>query len=58
MGARPWVAHAQHDLAAMLLARGGTGDRNRASAVLGEAVTTYRELSMETWASRAAALLI
>ena len=28
MGARPWLAHAQHDLAAMLLARGAPATRS------------------------------
>jgi uncharacterized protein HemY len=56
MGARPWLAHAQHDLAAMHLARGAAGDPQRAYALLDEAVATYRELGMETWASRARAL--
>ncbi len=56
MGARPWLAHTQHDLAAMLLARGAADDRERAHALLEEAVATYRELGMPTWASRATAL--
>ena len=56
MGARPWLAHAQHDLAGMLLARGEPGDRERASGLLAEALATYRELGMEVWAGRAAAL--
>ena len=56
MRARPWLAHAQHDLAAMLLARGAAGDRERAHALLEEAAATYRELGMATWASRATAL--
>jgi DNA-binding SARP family transcriptional activator len=56
MGARPWLAHAQHDLAAMHLARGAAGDPEQAHALLDEAVATYRELGMGTWASRATAL--
>ena len=56
MRARPWMAHAQHDLAAMLLARGAADDRKRAHALLEEAAATYRELGMSTWASRATAL--
>ncbi len=56
MRARPWYAHVQHDLAAMLLARGGAGDADRASGLIAEAVTTYRELGMERWAARAEAL--
>jgi DNA-binding SARP family transcriptional activator len=56
MRARPWYAHVQHDLAAMLLARGGTGDAGRARTLLAEAASEYRDLGMETWAARAAAL--
>lgn len=56
MCARPWLAHAQHDLAAMLLGRGAADDRERAHALLKEAAATYRELGMQTWASRATAL--
>ena len=56
MRARPWLAHAQHDLAATLLARGAADDRERAHALLEEAAVTYRELGMSTWASRATAL--
>jgi tetratricopeptide (TPR) repeat protein len=53
MRARPWIAHAQHGLGETLLAR---GDDTRARAVLGEAVAGYRELGMESWASRAESL--
>jgi hypothetical protein len=40
-------------MAKMLLAR---GERGRANDLLGEAIATYRELGMETWAERATAL--
>jgi DNA-binding SARP family transcriptional activator len=53
MGARPWLAHAQHDLAAIIVAR---GDPDRARPYLDEALKTYRELGMETWAARASTL--
>jgi DNA-binding SARP family transcriptional activator len=56
MRARPWLAHAQHDLAAMLLPRGAANDSKRAHALLEEAAAAYRELGMPTWASRATAL--
>jgi eukaryotic-like serine/threonine-protein kinase len=56
MKARPWLAHAQHDYAAMLVARGGAGDVARAQTLLGQALRSYRELGMNTWADRAAAL--
>ena len=56
MRARPWLAHAQHDLAAMLLERGGADDADRARGLLEDARTTYRELGMDVWARRAEAL--
>jgi len=56
MGARPWLAHAQHDLGAMLLARGAAGDSERALALLEDALATYRELGMDAWAARVEAL--
>jgi tetratricopeptide (TPR) repeat protein len=52
MRARPWLAHAQHELAAMLLARGASGDSERALALLEDALATYRELGMDAWAAR------
>ncbi|MDP9189257.1 MAG: AAA family ATPase, partial [Actinomycetota bacterium] len=56
MSARPWLAHTQHDLATLLLARAETGDRFRARELLAEATRTYRVLGMEAWAVRATAL--
>jgi tetratricopeptide (TPR) repeat protein len=56
MKATPWLAHAQHDYAAMLLARGDAEDSRRAQAQLGDALKSYRELGMDTWAERAEAL--
>jgi DNA-binding SARP family transcriptional activator len=56
MGARPWLAHTQHDYARMLLARDGPGDREGAQELLGTAVATYRELGMESYAAAASAL--
>jgi DNA-binding SARP family transcriptional activator len=56
MGARPWLAHTQHDYARMLAARHGPGDRERAQEFLDAALTTYRELCMERYAARASAL--
>jgi tetratricopeptide (TPR) repeat protein len=55
MGARPWVAHAQHDYARVLLARDASGDRARAGELLGTALDAYRQLGMELWAQRAEA---
>ena len=45
MGARPWVAHTQHDYARMLLRRSDAGDR-RAERLLADALETARELGM------------
>ncbi|UGS34019.1 AfsR/SARP family transcriptional regulator [Capillimicrobium parvum] len=53
MRARPWLAHAQHDYAAMLLAGGGEAGGKRAAGLLDEAISTYRELGMDRWARRA-----
>jgi tetratricopeptide (TPR) repeat protein len=55
MRAPPWRAHAQHDLATMLLARGDSGDTTRARRLLDEARTTYSELGMDAWAATARA---
>ena len=53
MKACPWLAHAQHNLATMLLRRGSVGDEERASALLVEAHDIYRDLGMKSWAARA-----
>ena len=45
--ARPWTAHARHDYARMLIAR---GDRQKAHQQLAQALATYRELGMHSWA--------
>ncbi len=47
MGARPFVAHTQHDYAAMLLERDNAGDRERALALLDEALDTAQEMGMK-----------
>lgn len=46
IAARPWLARTQFDFASMLLARGGTGDRERAVELLGQALGAARELEM------------
>jgi DNA-binding SARP family transcriptional activator/tetratricopeptide (TPR) repeat protein len=56
MGARPWLAHAQHDYARMLLARDGSGDRNQALELLAGCAETCRELGMRALEERASAL--
>ena len=55
-GGRPWLAHTQHQYAAMLLARNANGDRERAMALLDEALAAAREIGMAALAERAAAL--
>jgi tetratricopeptide (TPR) repeat protein len=56
MGARPWVAHTQHDYARMLLDRDEAGDSARGTELIGEALATYRELGMQSWADMASEL--
>jgi tetratricopeptide (TPR) repeat protein len=53
MGARPWVAHSQHDYGRMLLARGDADEAKRARELLATALETYRELGMKPWTERA-----
>jgi DNA-binding SARP family transcriptional activator len=53
MGARPWIAHTRHDYAAMLAA---CGRRPEGQQQLEQALATYRELRMGTWAERASQL--
>jgi hypothetical protein len=46
IGARPWLAHTQHDYAEMLVARGQAADRDRAEQLHVTAAATYDELGM------------
>jgi tetratricopeptide (TPR) repeat protein len=55
MGARPWLAHTEHDYARMLRARNGRGDRERAERLLDAARKTYRELGMNSYGASAVA---
>jgi DNA-binding SARP family transcriptional activator/tetratricopeptide (TPR) repeat protein len=55
MGARPWVAHTQHDYGSMLIRRGDSGDEARAGELLQAAASGYEELGMTTWHERAMA---
>ncbi len=57
MGARPWVAHAQHAYAQMLVDRDVPGDRERTIALLEDASRTCKELGMTTLGRRVAELL-
>ena len=53
MQARPGVAHAEHDYAAILVARGEAADGSRlASWAHRSALQTYRSLGMTDWAAR------
>ena len=56
MGAHPWVAHTKDDYARLLLSRDEPGDRERALKLIGDALTTYRELGMTSWARSATEL--
>jgi predicted ATPase len=46
IGLRPWLARAQYEYAAMLLARQSADDRTTATALLRQALATAREISM------------
>jgi len=53
IGARPWAARTQADLAALLLARDQPGDRERAAGLLAAALGAARRLGMTAFAERA-----
>jgi tetratricopeptide (TPR) repeat protein len=57
LGARPLLAHTQHDYGVMLLRPDGKGDRDKARQLLLAAHHTYEELGMHTFAQRAGRLL-
>ncbi|MBI4514808.1 MAG: AAA family ATPase [Deltaproteobacteria bacterium] len=57
MGARPLLAHTQHDYAAMLLTTGAASDRDRARQLLAAAVESYEQMGMHSFAQRAAQLV-
>lgn len=52
MGARPWLAYTQHAYATMLLTRNQPGDRERATALLDEALTAAGALGMRVLEAR------
>jgi DNA-binding SARP family transcriptional activator/tetratricopeptide (TPR) repeat protein len=56
MGAKPWVAHTEHDYAHMLAARDQPGDRRRALELTARALEGYRSLSMDTFSAEVAQL--
>ncbi|MCH8921233.1 MAG: tetratricopeptide repeat protein, partial [Chloroflexi bacterium] len=47
-GARPWLAWTQHQYADMLLRRDAAGDREKALALLAQALETAEEIGMKT----------
>jgi len=57
IGAHAPLAHTKHDYAAMLLARGAAGDRQRAAALLQDSLDSARQLGMHGLEERAAARL-
>jgi tetratricopeptide (TPR) repeat protein len=57
MEAPPWLAHTQHQYAAMLLLRNRPGDRERAVELLHNALAAARGLGMEGLAERVGAAL-
>ena len=57
MGLRPWVAHAEHEYARLLLARNRATDRVRARELLGRAIDTARTLGLTALLTRAESLL-
>jgi tetratricopeptide (TPR) repeat protein len=56
MGARPWLAHTQHQYAIMLLARGHSEDLERANSLLEEALYAAKEMEMASLAKRIEAI--
>ena len=54
IGARVALAHTQHDYAAMLLARGEPGDRERAMDLLKASLESAREIGMRALEKRVA----
>jgi class 3 adenylate cyclase/tetratricopeptide (TPR) repeat protein len=57
IGARPWLARTRLEWARMLLTRRDPGDVERAKELLGQALTTARELGLGNVERRAVALL-
>src|SRR3989337_2910430 len=56
MGARPFVAHTQHQYANMLLARDAPGDREKALELVTEALDAAQEMGMKALVEKALAL--
>ena len=56
MGARPWLAHTQHDYADMLLRHDEPGDREKALELVSEALNAAQEMGMKPLVEQALAL--
>jgi tetratricopeptide (TPR) repeat protein len=56
MDAKPWLAHTQYQYAAMLLTRDQAGDRERAKALLDQALTMGHDLGMQSLVEKACVL--
>ena len=56
MRAIPWLAYTRYDYAHMLLRRDGSGDREKAAALVAEALGTARTLGMTHLSEKAAVL--
>jgi hypothetical protein len=57
MAAPSWLARTRLEWGRMLVLRGGTGDADRARALLGQALAAARQLGLGTVERRAAAML-
>jgi DNA-binding NarL/FixJ family response regulator len=58
LGARPWLAHTQHDYAVMLMAQGRPNALHQAAALLNEACAITRELGMRALDERVSSKLV
>jgi DNA-binding CsgD family transcriptional regulator/tetratricopeptide (TPR) repeat protein len=56
LGAQTWLAHTQYEYARMLLARRTSGDRSRAAALVGKAISLAESVGLVALAGRAAEL--
>jgi DNA-binding CsgD family transcriptional regulator len=57
LGARPWLAHTQHDYAALLISQGEPADQQQARTLLNAALASAQELGMPRLVARVQELL-
>ena len=57
LGARPYVAHTQHEYADMLFRRNGTDDRRKGAELLQESQATASDLGMQSLTEKVAAAI-